>query len=484
MTEKDKFLGGFIAALAALTLTFSAVAQSATVLEFREPNDGPLARYVRAVLTEAYDPMGVEMRYVSMPRARSLVEANKGNIAGELARVPTLSDDFSNLIRVNVPLYDFDIVLVANRRDCGSCDFAMVENVAYVNGVKQVEEFLASEEAEHPDRNIPVIKATKLSQLFTLIETDRVAAVLMTNFEFEQSELAKDRNYIAVPLRHNLAYHYLHKRHEKLVPQLTAKLEMMMDAGRMDEIAAREGVEPFQEIPPLEKQPFIRLIAGQWSGLTNPDGTGMYWRLMREIFDAHADELELNASSFSRANQSLAERRYDIMLGTYEGQQPKGTIVSTTHFDYDRPVYAFTKDEESMQKLKSGEMQRPVCHVKSYDYAEFLPAGLSYYSADNTLDCFAILDIGRVGAVVDYRENVPEWSAEPYQEWQLHDSMPLHVAFQDTELGHQLKAVYEKAIREIIRSGRIADIYTPARLKSSRVAPLLVAELEKEGSDD
>src|SRR5690606_36336139 len=101
---------------------------------------------------------------------------------------------------------------------------------------------------------------------------------------------------------------------------------------------------------------------------------------------------------------------------------------------------------------------------RGYDYAEFLPEGIDYYGAESPLDCFAMLDLGRVGAVTDYRENIPEWAEGPYVEHKLHDGLPLHVAFQDNERGHRLRAYYEMRLRDIIRSGEIAKFYPQTSL--------------------
>lgn len=435
-------------------------------LDFRDPTQGNLPNYVKATLEEAYAELGLSLNYLPMPRQRSLVEANKGNIAGELARIPEINDNYPNLRRVDFPLYAFNVVLVADRRRCGICAFEQIENVAHVNGVQIIEDFLARQ-----PRQRPVATMESIKQLTTLLENNRVEAILMTDFEFQQTDLAQQRHYIRVPLERALAYHYVNKKHADLIPKLERKLLSMHDSGRIEELLEQNNVSLPNGSPPLEQQPVLRLIADNWDTLTNSDGSGLYWDLMRRIFSPVAEELELNASSFRRANLSLAERRYDVMLAAYDHLQPEGTIVSETHFDYDQPVYLIANSKDTIKDIQAGELELPICHTQGYSYEEFLPDGMLYYAASGSLDCFALLDLGRVAAVIDYRRNIPEWLESSHAEMMLHDGLPLQLVFQDTPLGRQLRTHYEETMRQLVQSGEIKDIYDAQQLRKANLMP-------------
>jgi len=447
-----------------LKLAYQEIRNQEAPLKFREPAPGALPNYVKETLAEAYAKLGMAIEYVEMPRQRSLVEANQGRIDGELARIDSIGGEYKNLVRVDFPLYSFDIVLVADRRDCGVCNFSQIENLAFINGVRLVEDFL-----QQNSRGKAIAEANNIKQLLSLLENKRVEAAIMTDFEYQESGLADNRHYIKVPLERSLSYHYLHKNHADLADDLAAILEQMHDSGRIDALLQKHNVDLPRRIPPLTKQPMIRLIAGEWQGLTNRDGSGRYWRLMQAVFGDVAEELELNASSFHRANLSLAEQRYDIMLAAYSGQQPNNSIVSSTHFDYDVPVYIMTSDQETMAQVEAGTLKQPICYTQGYDYREFLPEGLVYYAAETPLDCFAMLDLGRVAAVVDYKENVPEWFDADLKRKALHPGLPLHLAFQNNERGRQLRAHYETRMRELVNSGEIEKIFSPAQLKKANL---------------
>lgn len=435
-----------------------------TTLSFRAPDAGPIPTYVKALMQEAYAELGIELVYLDMPRARSIVEANAGRIAGELGRLPGLEQEYPNLIRLKFPLFRYQLVIIADRRQCGLCELQDLENLAYVNGMQGVEQVLTQQQFQGP-----TVQALDLDQLQLMYQSQRVKAIILNDFEAQQLGLLDDPHNIAVPVLTEIGYHYLHKQHADLIPRLSAVLERLHDEGRVTAIMREAGASSSRDQRFSEPPQFGRVsaTAGHWRSYTNLDGTGAYWELLRRIFAPVSNQLELNANTYQRAILGLEEQRFDILIGTYAGHQPDNAIVSRLHFDYDRPLYVFAHTEEAIKDILKGEFEPLLCHVAGYGYDKFLPPGLNYYYTSNTLDCFAMLDLNRLGAVVSYRENTPDWMSAPYQSHQIHNSLPIHVAFQDTPRGRELRDWFDMRLSELVRSGEIAEFYSRSDLKRS-----------------
>lgn len=73
--------------------------------------------------------------------------------------------------------------------------------------------------------------------------------------------------------------------------------------------------------------------------------------------------------------------------------------------------------------------------------------------------------------MIDYKRHIPEWLESSHAELKLHDGLPLHLVFQDTTLGHQLRAHYEETIRELVQSGEIKEIYDAEQLRKANLLP-------------
>lgn len=447
-----------------ITMLVTTSAAASTTLSFRQPEAGPIPTYVKALMEEAYAELDIELTYLDMPRARSIVEANAGRIAGELGRLPGLEQDYPNLIRVDFPLFQYQLVIVADRRQCGLCELNDLENLAYVNGMQGVEHLLA----EH-DYQRPVVQALDLEQLQLMYRSHRVKAIILNDFEAQQLGLLDDPHNIAVPVLTELGYHYVHKQHAALVPQLYDVLNRMHSAGRVTAIMREAGARSSQPSEFIAAPQFGRVsaTAGHWRSYTNLDGTGAYFELLRRIFGPVSNQLELNANTYQRAILGLEEQRFDILIGTYANHQPDNAIISRLHFDYDRPLFVFAHTEQAINAIMNGTFEPLICHVAGYGYDKFLPQGLNYYHTSNTLDCFAMLDLKRLGAVVAYRENAPDWMSAPYQSQQVHGSLPIHMAFQDTPRGRELRDWFDMRLSELVRSGEIAEFYSQTDLKRS-----------------
>lgn len=442
----------------------SSASDQTSTLTFRQPDAGPVVYAVQEILEEAYAALGITLRYVDMPRNRSLVEANNGRIAGELGRYGELDDAFKNLQRVPFPLFAFEIVLVADRRNCGLCSINNVENLAFISGMQTVMQLLK-------DNNFsrPTVQALDIQQLNLMFINNRVNAVLMNDFEARQLGYYDNPHLIITPMLSQIGYHYLHNNYAHLIPRLNEELERMHAEGRVTTIYREHGVT-FERMSLFQQTPFyptVSVTAGLMRDRTHVDGSGSYWNLMKRVFEPVTDKLELHTNSYQRAVLGLNENRFDVLVGGTQTQSSIKGVASYTHFDYDRDVHAFTLTQQAMDELLKAKLERPVCFVAGYDYDTFFPKGMTYYRANNSLDCFAMLDMKRVGAVITFNDNTPDWNTTPYIEHKLREAYPIHVMFHDTPRGRELRDWFDKRMRELVHSGEIREIFDQATLRRS-----------------
>jgi ABC-type amino acid transport substrate-binding protein len=442
----------------------AALATTPTKLSFRQPEAGPIPAYITTLLEEAYAQLGIKLVYLEMPRARSIVEANAGRIAGELGRIPGLDQDYPNLIAVDFTLFQYQLVVVADRRQCGLCELQDIKNLAYINGMTSVEQVLAQQNYQGP-----TVQAVDLAQLHLMYANRRVKAIALNDFEARELGLVDDPHNIVVPILTEVGYHYLHKQHAHLIPKLTDILHKMHNSGRVAEIMRDTGASISNPSKFTQPPQFGRLsvAAGHWRNYTNIDGSGTYWELLRRIFDPVTNALQLNANTLQRATAGLEEQRFDIVIGNYADHALNNAIASRLHFDYDRPLYLFAHDHDALNAIVQGDFEPLICQVAGYGYERFLANSLKHYYTNTTRDCFTLLNLDRVGAVISYYENTPDWLDTSYQYIKLHDSLPIHAIFQDTPRGLQLRDWFDRRLAELVRSGEIAEFYGEDDLKRS-----------------
>ena len=78
-----------------------------------------------------------------------------------------------------------------------------------------------------------------------------------------------------------------------------------------------------------------------------------------------------------------------------------------------------------------------------------------------------MLDMKRVGAVITFNDNTPDWNTTPYVEHKLREAYPIHVMFHDTPRGRELRDWFDKRMRELVHSGEIRELFDETMLRRS-----------------
>lgn len=211
--------GLFAATLALLNLPAwpqAVVMRASTLLEV-----DPATTVAARVMREAYRRLGLGLEVLSMPGERSLLSANAGESDAELYRKAGIERGYPNLLMVPVPLQNYEIVAFTKtltQLQPGSWEALRPYRLGFVKGIKIVEENTVGMRTD--------VVATML-QAFTMLELGRTDIVLANRTSGLATVNAQRFNGVAVlspPLASFPVFHYLHRKHEALLPRLTAVL--------------------------------------------------------------------------------------------------------------------------------------------------------------------------------------------------------------------------------------------------------------------
>lgn len=199
---------------------------AAPTLRFTRIGQGPELARIESALREAYGRIGRDVEFVDMPGERAIVESNAGRTDGETARIAGMETTYEELRRVEVPLYlntNSIFVFGGNKAVPSSLNaLSQLERVGIVRGWK------ASEEATAGWRN--VVNVTSYASALQMLKLGRMDAFLgrsedtLRALQREGLSLSDFPNRVV--LRFPL-FHYLHRRHEALLPAVTQELRRL-----------------------------------------------------------------------------------------------------------------------------------------------------------------------------------------------------------------------------------------------------------------
>lgn len=185
---------------------------------------GPEVDRMESALRDAYGRLGAQVEFVNMPAERAIVEGNQGRVDGETARIIGMDATYANLRRVEVPLYinTNSIFVFAGRRRVvpdSLAELSQLGRVGIVNGWKTAENATAGWQN--------IVRVTSYGSAMQMLKLGRLDAFLgrsedaLRSLQEQGLRLADFPNKVVLRLT---LYHYLHKKHEEVLPAITQEL--------------------------------------------------------------------------------------------------------------------------------------------------------------------------------------------------------------------------------------------------------------------
>lgn len=423
------------------------------IIELEGKNETPAALFVQEVLEKAYANIGYQVQYRNVPLARSFVEANNGRLDGLRARIDSVANKYPNLIKVPFNLLDFQLVLLADRRVCGICDLSQITHVVVPRGFKAFEDFLESNPYE-----LNITQVTGVHQSLDILAAGKVQAAIMSDTNVPDRYYDLNHHWIKQTLATLPDYHYLNKKHARLVPLLLEQFEAFEESGELASIRKKYGVSEVYREPNKVELGEVTAIGGDWLGFTDTD-EGTYWKMLRKIYATEKGQIKHTTSNWKRAKQLFKDGKIDLLVGAYEFEVKANMIRSQLHIDYEWPVSAYGKDIERLKLHLAGTSSASACYPLGYEFDQWLPESIEAYEVGNFADCERMLLAGRVDVLVNYSLDViPEINAN-YQQVEIAEGRPLFLVFRDTERGKKLRHVFEREFRKLVENNQIEALY-------------------------
>ncbi len=185
--------------------------------------DSLQARQVRFALEQVYATLNVTVKFSSRPALRGLLEADAGQLDGEMIRPISIESSYPNLRRVDVPLY-LNGASVWVRKESGAAPATLQalstrKTVGIVRGIQH---------AETATKGWPnLVVANNYQAAMRMLQTGLIDALLGGDgpirelFVGGQIDVAhfNSADIYATPL-----YHYLHVKHADILPRVQVEL--------------------------------------------------------------------------------------------------------------------------------------------------------------------------------------------------------------------------------------------------------------------
>jgi len=185
------------------------------------------------VLANIYQRLGHEMTLIRFPGKRSLVEANQGNVSGELIRVKTAAQLLPNLVRIPTPvgcLKAMVLTLKGQPKVVGMGGL-LGKRVGIVRGI---------EFTDRITQNLSRQVLNSIDSLFQALLNGRVEVIIFPELDaieyLESHQLTEKVMISEAPIIEVSLYHYIHKSHPALINEMTVLLNKIESSGELEAI--------------------------------------------------------------------------------------------------------------------------------------------------------------------------------------------------------------------------------------------------------
>lgn len=202
----------------------------------------------------------------------------------------------------------------------------------------------------------------------------------------------------------------------------------------------------------------VQAVTMHWPGQTNPDGTGTYFSLLREVFAQDKLTLQYQVIPWKRA-QTLVQQKdpsADAIIGEYL-YPDKDYIYPRWHFDLDANLVASYRANQPWNGAASLAGKR-VAWIRGYDLQPWIPGTYQVTEVDTLDQGLKMLQAGRIDYLVDYDYNMTLLGAE-YAMSVIIQRKKIYIAFANTPKGKALATTFDNRMDALLKSGQLDALY-------------------------
>lgn len=229
---------------------------------------------------------------------------------------------------------------------------------------------------------------------------------------------------------------------------------------------ATQGVALSEVLSPNAK---IQIITPQWEGQTNSDGTGLFFEIIRRVYDPLNIKLVYRFASWKRCQAMVRSEQSDAMLCVWstDAQRENQLIPRYPLYVEHTAVIYKRVSIPSWQGIHTLNLKRAVW-LRGHDYHTYAPLRnirfSNWHEVDTHKKAWHQLNLDRfdvyLDALIDLNDYIKNNSIDMnlYQKEVLW-SQESYVAFSNTPRSRKLIQTFDQQIQQLFRSGQLEKIY-------------------------
>lgn len=210
----------------------------------------------------------------------------------------------------------------------------------------------------------------------------------------------------------------------------------------------------------------INIVADSWPEITNRDGTGFLFDLIRTVYTSGGITMNYQIVPYARAVSMVLEKSADAWISSGFHEQPSA-LYPKWHHNIIQNVVIYKKSKVKEWNGPNDFNGKKVCWVRGYDlhkYWEIDTTTFTLVLVNSSIQGLKMMDKDRVDFFVDVDEEIDRDLQSTGLDRTKFAIRPafvqkLYLAFANNERGMKLRDIWDRQVEEIRTSETMKNIF-------------------------
>jgi hypothetical protein len=209
----------------------------------------------------------------------------------------------------------------------------------------------------------------------------------------------------------------------------------------------------------------ISVVAPVWEGYTNKDGTGVYWEVLKEIYEPLGISVKTKSVPWNRAMKMVSKyRTYNAIVGEYRDSE-ESVIFPDYSIDTEY-MSALTKNTSGHKFTGLSSLTgKTVGWIKDYEVIPESKRDFKLREFRNIEQGIEYLNGGKLDFLIDDWDEIAaamkeaSMTSADYSVDAMPEGTPLYAAFSVDNISREFIKIYNERIPILAKSGKLEEIY-------------------------
>jgi polar amino acid transport system substrate-binding protein len=219
----------------------------------------------------------------------------------------------------------------------------------------------------------------------------------------------------------------------------------------------------------------ITVASEEWENNTNKDETGLYWDIIRKVYQMDNIQLKTRIVPYARSVHMVKVKKVDAWVASYIDEETFA-IYPKWHFDADIVSALFQKSKFPDWKGVQSLANKTVGWVRGYDYDQYIDVKMKIDELNSRDSAVGMLVKNRIDVLLDALVEIQNelkkkerlkkigFDLNEYRIEQLLQ-LNLYLAFTKDERGKKLMAIWDKNFEILLKNGSIKKLFEHYKIK-------------------